>query len=78
MIAFRDETARRLGLDLRVHINKDGVARGVNPIASGRGPAVLGESGLDSRGRFLFADNNGLPRRSQVEAASKQGLGSTD
>ena len=35
MIAFRDETARRLGLDLRVHINQDGVARGVNPIASG-------------------------------------------
>ncbi len=35
MIAFRDETAKRLGLDLRVHINKDGVARGVNPIASG-------------------------------------------
>ena len=29
MIAFRDETARRLGLDLRVHINQDGVARGV-------------------------------------------------
>ena len=24
MIAFRDETARRLGLDLRVHINQDG------------------------------------------------------
>ena len=35
MIAFRDETARRLGLDLRVHINQDGLARGINPIASG-------------------------------------------
>ncbi|MGA2488266.1 MAG: phosphoadenosine phosphosulfate reductase family protein, partial [Roseiarcus sp.] len=35
MIAFRDETARRLGLDLRVHINQDGVARGVSPVASG-------------------------------------------
>ncbi len=35
MYAFRDETARRLGLDLRVHINQDGLARGVNPIASG-------------------------------------------
>ncbi len=35
MIAFRDETARRLGLDLRVHVNQDGVARGINPIASG-------------------------------------------
>ncbi len=35
MIQFRDDVARRLGLDLRVHINQDGVARGVNPIASG-------------------------------------------
>jgi sulfate adenylyltransferase subunit 2 len=35
MIAFRDETVRRLGLDLIVHINDDGVARGIDPIASG-------------------------------------------
>lgn len=35
MIAFRDETARRLGLDLIVHTNPDGLARGINPFASG-------------------------------------------
>ncbi|WP_431309732.1 sulfate adenylyltransferase subunit CysD [Bradyrhizobium iriomotense] len=35
MITFRDETARRLGVDLIVHINKDGLAHGVNPIRSG-------------------------------------------
>ena len=35
MIAFRDETARRLGLDLIVHINQEGVKRGISPIASG-------------------------------------------
>src|SRR5271165_6527323 len=35
MIAFRDETARRLGLKLIVHVNKDGLWRGVSPIASG-------------------------------------------
>ena len=35
MIAFRDETARRLGLDLLVHINEDGKARGISPITSG-------------------------------------------
>src|SRR5580658_2146396 len=35
MIAFRDETARRLGLDLIVHVNQDGVRRGISPIASG-------------------------------------------
>ena len=28
MIAFRDETARRLGLELIVHVNEDGVRRG--------------------------------------------------
>ncbi|MFC3695337.1 sulfate adenylyltransferase subunit CysD [Chenggangzhangella methanolivorans] len=35
MIQFRDETAKRLGIDLIVHINEDGVKRGVSPIASG-------------------------------------------
>ena len=35
MISFRDETARRLGLNLIVYINQDGLDRGVNPIASG-------------------------------------------
>ena len=32
MIAFRDRTARELGLELIVHTNRDGVARGINPI----------------------------------------------
>ena len=35
MIAFRDERARELGLDLMVHINKDGVAAGMGPISHG-------------------------------------------
>src|SRR5271167_5025692 len=35
MISFRDETARRLALDLRVYVNEDGVKRGIGPIASG-------------------------------------------
>src|SRR6201999_1820823 len=35
MIKFRDETVKRLGLDLIVHTNQDGVARGINPFASG-------------------------------------------
>ena len=35
MIAFRDQRARELGLDLMVHINRDGLARGINPIVSG-------------------------------------------
>jgi len=35
MIAFRDEMAKRTGIDLIVHINQDGVARGISPFASG-------------------------------------------
>lgn len=35
MIAFRDEAARRLKLNLIVYINQDGVERGINPFASG-------------------------------------------
>ena len=35
MIAFRDATARRLGLELIVHVNQEGLERGINPIASG-------------------------------------------
>src|SRR5580658_8827298 len=35
MIAFRDATARRLDLDLIVHVNQDGLRRGISPIASG-------------------------------------------
>ena len=35
MIAFRDETARRLKLELLVHVNQDGLDRGVSPVASG-------------------------------------------
>lgn len=35
MIAFRDETARRLGLELIVHVNREGLAAGIDPFASG-------------------------------------------
>jgi sulfate adenylyltransferase subunit 2 len=35
MIAFRDATAERLGLKLLVHVNEEGIRRGINPLASG-------------------------------------------
>jgi len=35
MIAFRDATAQRLGLDLIVHVNADGVSQGVGPFTHG-------------------------------------------
>jgi len=35
MIAFRDARARELGIELIVHVNQDGLARGINPISHG-------------------------------------------
>ncbi len=35
MIAFRDDAAKRAGMELIVHINQDGVRRGISPVASG-------------------------------------------
>jgi sulfate adenylyltransferase subunit 2 len=35
MIEFRDRRAKELGLDLMVHINQDGLARGIGPISHG-------------------------------------------
>jgi sulfate adenylyltransferase subunit 2 len=35
MIAFRDETARRHGLPLIVHVNQEGLRAGVDPVRSG-------------------------------------------
>jgi sulfate adenylyltransferase subunit 2 len=35
MIAFRDAEAARLGLELRVHTNPEGLARGINPFEHG-------------------------------------------
>jgi sulfate adenylyltransferase subunit 2 len=34
MIAFRDQTAARCGMELLVHVNEEGRARGVSPITS--------------------------------------------
>jgi sulfate adenylyltransferase subunit 2 len=35
MIAFRDQTAKNLGLRLLVHTNSEGVAKGINPFTHG-------------------------------------------
>src|ERR1700754_4727967 len=35
MIAFRDLMVRELGLNLIRHVNRDGLARGIDPIVSG-------------------------------------------
>ena len=37
MTAFRDRTAAELDLDLRVHVNQEGRARGISPVTSEQG-----------------------------------------
>lgn len=48
MIEFRDDTARKLGLDLIVHINQEGVAADINPFTAGsaRHTEVMKTDGL--------------------------------
>jgi sulfate adenylyltransferase subunit 2 len=36
MIEFRDRTADHLGLDLRIHVNEEGLTRGISPMVSGQ------------------------------------------
>ena len=35
MIAFRDRRMKELGLPLIVHVNQDGLARGIGPLSHG-------------------------------------------
>ena len=35
MIRFRDETAKRYGIEMKVHINEEGVKQGINPFEHG-------------------------------------------
>ena len=45
MIEFRDRETKRLGLELLVHINEEGLRQGVGPFSHGSGP----HTGLRSR-----------------------------
>jgi sulfate adenylyltransferase subunit 2 len=75
MIAFRDETARRLGLELRVHINEEGVRNGVNPIASGSSvhTQVMKTEGLrQALDKYGFDAAFGGARRDEEKSRAKE------
>ena len=75
MIAFRDETARRLGLDLLVHTNAEGRARGVNPITSGSAlhTAVMKTEALkQALDRHGFDAAFGGARRDEEKSRAKE------
>jgi sulfate adenylyltransferase subunit 2 len=75
MIAFRDETARRLGLELLVHTNEEGRARGINPITSGSAlhTAVMKTEALkQALGRHGFDAALGGARRDEEKSRAKE------
>ena len=75
MIAFRDETARRLGLDLIIHTNEEGRARGVNPITSGSAlhTAVMKTEALkQALDHYAFDAALGGARRDEEKSRAKE------
>jgi sulfate adenylyltransferase subunit 2 len=75
MIAFRDATADRLGLDLIVHTNEEGKARGINPITSGSAlhTAVMKTEALkQALGRHGFDAAFGGARRDEEKSRAKE------
>ena len=75
MIKFRDETAKRLGLELIVHINEDGVKRGINPFDSGSSlhTQVMKTEGLkQALDKFGFDAAFGGARRDEEKSRAKE------
>ena len=75
MIEFRDATAKRLGLDLIVHINEDGVKRGINPFDSGSSlhtQVMKTESLKQALNQYRFDAAFGGARRDEEKSRAKE------
>jgi sulfate adenylyltransferase subunit 2 len=75
MIKFRDETVERLGLRLIVHINQDGVKRGINPFDSGSSlhTQVMKTEGLkQALDKYGFDAAFGGARRDEEKSRAKE------
>ncbi|MBM0104213.1 sulfate adenylyltransferase subunit CysD [Steroidobacter sp. S1-65] len=75
MIAFRDRTARELGLDLLVHINQDGLARGIGPFTHGSAvhTDVMKTQGLkQALDKYGFDAAFGGARRDEEKSRAKE------
>ncbi|MFM2288112.1 MAG: sulfate adenylyltransferase, small subunit [Pseudomonadota bacterium] len=75
MIAFRDATVQRLGLDLIVHINPDGVAQGIGPFTHGSAvhTDVMKTQGLkQALDRYGFDAAFGGARRDEEKSRAKE------
>jgi sulfate adenylyltransferase subunit 2 len=75
MIAFRDEAARRVGMELLVHVNEDGVKRGISPVASGSSvhTQVMKTEGLrQALDKWRFDAAFGGARRDEEKSRAKE------
>lgn len=75
MISFRDETVKRLGLNLIVHINEDGVKRGIGPFSSGSSihTQVMKTEGLkQALDKYGFDAAFGGARRDEEKSRAKE------
>jgi sulfate adenylyltransferase subunit 2 len=75
MIAFRDATARRLNLDLKVHVNEDGVKAGIDPIKSGSAlhtHVMKTEALKQALDKFGFHAAFGGARRDEEKSRAKE------
>lgn len=69
MITFRDETAKRIGADLIVHVNKEGVECGIGPIASG---SSLHTQVMKTDALYQFDAAFGGARRDEEKSRAKE------
>ena len=75
MIAFRDETAARLGMDLLVHVNEEGLKCGISPVASGSAlhTQVMKTEGLrQALDKWKFDAAFGGSRRDEEKSRAKE------
>lgn len=75
MIVYRDILAAKLGIDLRVHTNEDGLRRGINPIASGPTvhAQVMSTEGLkQALDKWQFDAAFGGGRRDEEKSRAKE------
>lgn len=75
MIEFRDETAKKYGFDLLVHINQDGVAAGIGPFTHGsaKHTDVMKTEGLkQALNKYGFDAAFGGARRDEEKSRAKE------
>jgi sulfate adenylyltransferase subunit 2 len=75
MISFRDQMAERFGLELIVHVNQDGLERGISPIASGSAlhTQVMKTEGLrQALDKYKFDAAFGGARRDEEKSRAKE------